>query len=235
MLNNVSNLEIESGNQLNLDFLDDRTKRDGDFIDQIRLMVTRIHKPGEFPCRLGIVSALSGEGVTSVALGVGVVLADDFQSNVCVVDLNWYSSSPLSSSDSPPVRGVSDIIDNEFTLDQALRPTGLPNLLILPAGRLARYKRPKISRSDALVNLLNDLENRFDHLILDIPAILSTSDSVHLASLTDACCLVTHQGVTAQEDVKNAYNEIDHLPVLGLILNRIHYHTPEFLIRLLTP
>jgi Mrp family chromosome partitioning ATPase len=82
-----------------------------------------------------------------------------------------------------------------------------------------------------LVQIIEDLSKEFDHLILDIPAIRATNDAVPLASLGDACCLVIRQGVTTAEDVRLTLDEIDHLPILGVILNRVRLKTPRVILK----
>ena len=69
--------------------------------------------------------------------------------------------------------------------------------------------------------------------MLDIPAVSATNDAVPLASLGDACCLVVHQGVTPIEKVRSTLDEIDHLTVLGVIMNKTHNYTPSFLLNLI--
>ena len=52
-----------------------------------------------------------------------------------------------------------------------------------------------------------------------------------LASLSDACCLVIRQGVTPVEDVRLALDEIEHLTILGTVLNQAHYATPAVILK----
>jgi Mrp family chromosome partitioning ATPase len=203
----------------------------GEVIENVRQLLTRLRKEGEFPKRLALVSALHGEGVTFLSNAIGATLAMDTSSRVCIVDLNWWypSEPPIVPEENA---GLVSVLSGEKTLDDVLVEMGLPNLELLPSGKLSRNARPKTARSEELKNLIEQLDERFDYLILDIPAILASSDSVPLASLADACCLVIQQGVTPLEDVKQALDEIDHLPQLGVILNQITVETPQALIKL---
>lgn len=90
-----------------------------------------------------------------------------------------------------------------------------------------------MARSQELQDVINNLSTRFDFLILDIPAIHSTSDAIPLASLGDACCLVVRQGITTVEDVRLGLDEIDHIPMLGVVLNRVKLATPTFVTKLI--
>ena len=91
-----------------------------------------------------------------------------------------------------------------------------------------------MAHSQALKLLIDELGQRFNYLILDVPAILATNDAVPLASLGSACCLVVRQGETPINDVQLALDEIDHLSVLGAVLNRVKFIMPPGLVRLVS-
>jgi Mrp family chromosome partitioning ATPase len=201
--------------------------------ESMRQLITRLSRENEFPVRLGLVSALKGEGVTYTAYALAAVLAYDTYAKVCVIDLNWRSPSKnsLAFGDKP---GLAKVLSGEAELEEILIPTGIESLYIIPAGTVERSALPGVARSSALRKVLADLELRFDHLILDLPAILSTSDAVPLASLANSCCLVIHQGVTSMEDIRLGLDEIAHLKVCGVVLNRVTAATPNFLLKLIS-
>lgn len=205
-------------------------------IDNIRYMLARIQRDhpehAPLPRRLAMVSALRGEGVTYLCHALGATAANDFPVQVCMVELNWHwpYRSPLVNPENP---GMAGVLNGWAKVEDALVPTGWPNLFVLPAGRFEPNQLPVLARSEQLRKLLNQLNERFDHLILDIPAILSTSDSVPLAGLANGICLVIRHGVTMETDVRAALDEIRHLPVIGTVLNQSEYATPSALVDLL--
>jgi len=207
-------------------------KFSGEVIDSLRYMVTRIMRNGQLPTRLAMVSALRGEGVTYISQALAATVANDMKARVCVVDLNWWWPSPikLAARDNP---GLAAVIAKEAKLDEVIEPTGWSNLALVPAGNMPVEHRPVTARSQELREIIDDLSTRFDYLILDIPAIHSTSDSIPLASLGDACCLVIRQGITTVEDVRLALDEIDHLPIIGVVMNRVKLATPASIAKLI--
>ncbi len=209
------------------------SKIEGDLNENMRMIAMRLQKDGVIPRKLGITSALRGEGVTSICIGLGVTLAHDYEARTCIVDLNWYSPSKLYLSN-PDCLGVADVIFNGATLKEVIRPTGINNLYVLPAGMLEASKYPVAARSKVLGEMIQKLEGFFDHIILDLPAVLTTSDTVHLAALGEGCCVVIRQGVTPTHDIKMALDDIGHLPVLGVVLNRVKLHTPDRIVKLLS-
>ncbi|MCA9936600.1 MAG: hypothetical protein KC415_21845, partial [Anaerolineales bacterium] len=78
---------------------------------------------------------------------------------------------------------------------------------------------------------LDELGKRYDHLLLDTPAILATSDAIPLASLSNGSCLVIKQGVTSIENTKRALDDIAHLHILGVILNQVIVKTPKLFLK----
>ena len=201
-------------------------------IDALRLAVSRLISKKTLPPRLALVSALRQEGVTYISRALATIIANDLDTSVCAVELNWWR--PDKTLILPEGnKGLAGVLADEIKLEQALMPTDRPNLLILPAGKMSVANRPVFARSDYLKETLLKLSEQCEYMILDIPAILSTNDSIPLASLGDACCLVVNQGVTSVEKVRLALDEIDQLPILGVIMNRVKIATPAPLLNLI--
>lgn len=202
----------------------------GPVVESMRYLITRVGNQEPFPSRISIVSALRQEGVTFISRALGATLANDFDSKVCVIELNWWwpSQSPLVG---PSAAGLAAVIAGEISLESAVIATGFKNLSILPAGNLPAPNRPIVSRSQELNAILKELSLRFDHLILDIPAILTTSDAVPLASLGDVCCVVVRQKATSIDDIRSTLDEIAHLKILGVVMNQTHYASPKGLLK----
>ncbi|MEZ4714207.1 MAG: hypothetical protein R3A44_43900 [Caldilineaceae bacterium] len=202
-----------------------------DVMNEFRHMVTHITRDQDLPKRLSIVSALRGEGVSHTALALGATAARDLERNVCVVDLNWWWPSRAWDEVRKLSPGVSLVLQRDATIDEALVRTGSPFLKLLPSGNTSPLQRPIMARGAALKSLLDELDERFDHLILDIPAILATSDAIPLASLGTCCCMVIRQGVGAKTNTARALDEINHLPMLGVVMNRVRLSTPRWLLK----
>jgi Mrp family chromosome partitioning ATPase len=130
--------------------------------------------------------------------------------------------------------GLAAVLMGNTSLDEALVPTALPNLTLLPAGTLSPAQRTAMARHDSLKSCIKQLSRRFDHILLDIPAILATSDAIALASLGNACCMVIKQGVTPVNHAQRALDDVKHLQLLGVILNQTRNSLPVW-VRALIP
>lgn len=228
---------------------------DASIVNSFRHMATNLDFNGGLPGCIAFIAALSGEGVTYTSLAFGTTLATDTTARVCVVELNWWSPGMLAQlsqqgalqakdrggrrrkqaqpssgrTDIPAGPGLAQVLGGTATLDEAIITTEQPNLHLLPAGELPIASRPLMARSKALRELIGQLQQRYDHLILDIPAILTTSDAIALTALSDACVLVVRQGVTPTPSVKRALDDVRNEKVLGVVLNQVQLKTPQFI------
>lgn len=197
-------------------------------ITPLRRMVSLTNRDGDFPRRLALISSLRQEGVSYIARALGTTLAEDMEEKICVIELNWWwpSSTPEEIASTG---GLAAVLSGELTLEEAVVKTSKRNLDILPAGNMPVEKRPPNARSSALHDLIDELSRRYEYLILDVPAITASPDAIPLASLGTACCLVIHQGATLVDEVRTALDDVDHLHLIGVVMNKNMSMIPSLL------
>lgn len=195
-------------------------------LEQVRYLLARIQQDQPLPRRLALTAALSGDGVTFTSYALAASIAHDLDRHTCIVDLNWHRPypSPLLAAREKvktlPVEG----------LNASLYPSGWSNLWLLHFGSVAPAQRAALARSRRLAEVLDGLEKRFDALVLDLPAVLLTSDSVPLAALADGIGLVVRQGATPAQDAQAALAALRSKPVFGTVINRAKFATPRLLL-----
>lgn len=199
-------------------------------IAPLRHMVARTARSEPFPERLAMMASLRQEGVSYLSLALATTMAHDMEATVCVVELNWQRPSEILLSASKN-GGLTAVLTKETQLEDAITRTGIPNLSLLSAGNMDAADHSSFARSSILKDSIEQLSKDFDHLVLDIPAILACNDAIPLASLCTASCLVVRQGVTSVEDARLALDDVDHLPILGVIMNQVHLYTPSIILR----
>jgi Mrp family chromosome partitioning ATPase len=202
----------------------------GEVLEALRYLVARAMRRDTLPARLSLLASARREGVTYLSRALALALVNDLRVRVCAVELNWHWPSPLPAAAGP---GLAGVLVGQATLVQATLPTTNPGLSILPAGELSPADRGFYARSERLKELMAELEQQYDLLILDIPAVEATSDAIPLASLGLAGCLVVSQGKTTVEAARLALDDVDHLPMLGVLMNRARQHTPAAVLRLI--
>jgi Mrp family chromosome partitioning ATPase len=146
--------------------------------------------------------------------------------------MNWWwpSSTPVEIANTG---GLAAVLSGELTLEEAVVKTSKRNLDIYPAGNMPVEKRPPYARSSALRDLIDELSRRYEYLILDIPAITASPDAIPLASFSTACCLVVHQGATLVDEVRTALDDVDHLHLIGVVMNKNSTKIPSLLLKIL--
>lgn len=198
-------------------------------IEPIRYMVTQGMYRDNFTQCISIISAMGGEGVTYTSRALATTLAHDTRQSVCWVDLNWWSPDLMSQQLLSKYSGITDVLYRKAPLEDALIQTTNPFLSLMIAGQVDPQQRPVLSRGKYLGALLKTLKERFDYILLDVPSIKSSSDAIALASLGDSCCVVVQQGMTSSKVVGDVLSEIDHVPVMGVLMNRVQYKTPMWI------
>lgn len=203
----------------------------GSTVQALRYMATRLLVNDELPKRLALVSALREEGVTYNALALATLLAYDTAKRICYVDLNWWHPSRQLQAALLYNRGLAGVLTAATAWDSVLVNTNYTNLALLPAGELAAQQRATTARSSKLVEAITEVSSQFDHLILDLPAVLTTSDAIPLAALAEAGCMVVRQGVSTSELSNRALADMQHVPMLGIILNRTRTEIPAAILK----
>ena len=227
--------------------LDDAPKA---VVDAVRYLVASLERQNaERPTswRLGLTSALAGEGVSFICQTVAAVVAHDYRERVCLIDLNWSRDAlptgrsgarhrrkgrRYSAADHPePGSGLADVLRRQVPLRDVITPTDDPSFTMVAAGSATAAEGEVFARSEELSRIINALGRRNDRLIFDLPAVLVSSSAITLARQADAVGLVVRHGVTTETQAKAALDLLGQIPSVGVVLNRSSSKIPRPLLR----
>jgi Mrp family chromosome partitioning ATPase len=115
--------------------------------------------------------------------------------------------------------GLVNVLEGTDHSLTVIEMAGYENLSLLPAGKAPDYPA-RVARSSLVPEVLNAAKTVFDVLVVDLPAI-NSKNVLPIAQHLDAIVLVIHAGVTPEETVTNALEQMDQSKVLGIVLNRV--------------
>lgn len=184
---------------------------------------------------LAVASAMEREGKSSIASAIAIATAHDYPGDVLLLECDLLRPSLGDDFGVDGGLGLSEILADDGdlvdALAQGLRPTGLPNLWLLPAGN--QQENPsRLLRTARMAGALEELRNRFAFIVLDLPAVLRSGDAPALARLTEGVVFVVRAGSTDQRAVQQAIQLLSGATLHGVVINRWRTTVPEIVRRI---
>lgn len=169
-----------------------------------------------------VTSANPGEGKTFTALNLALSLAYEKDTSALLVDCDAYRQSLLEYLGITASRGWIDVVAaNSAVPDEVVLSTSVPNLEVLPAGRL-RPDIPELMASRSTNQLFSELlfQNPNRIVVIDSLSCLTSTEPSILASLAGQTVLVVAAYKTSREDIASSLRQIEACPNVNLVLNR---------------
>jgi capsular exopolysaccharide synthesis family protein len=168
-------------------------------------------------------SAIPSEGKTFNALHCATAFAQNGLKTILVdADLRRPQLHSELLNGKSEYLGLSDYLSELVTLEQAIAPTHIEKLDLIPAGRHCP-KPIMVLSSPALPTLIKRLLNDYDRVIVDSAPVNAVSDTLLLAKYFNGVCLVVRNGKTPRPAVERAARLLEQsgANVVGTILNRL--------------
>ncbi len=159
------------------------------------------------PKVLAFPSALPGEGKTTTALAfAGVLVAGGCKTLLLECDVRRAALRPMLGIDSEGP-GLVEVLGREADLDEAIMSSGVEDLDLL------LVREPHFSAADLfgggnMEALLDQLKQRYDVIVLDLPPLLGLADGRSLAVLADTNVLVVQWEQTPTKAVESAVSSL---------------------------
>lgn len=173
-----------------------------------------------------VTSGSPWEGKSTVVIMMGVTQARYGQKTL-IVDTDMRRPRMHRTFGIDGDHGLSTLLLGEGTVDQAIYPTEIPNLHVMPCGPVPPNPS-ELLRMERLGTVMADLQARYDTVILDSPPVIPVADPRLLAGLVDGVVLVVKLHHTTQEALKTVRRELAGVgaPLLGTILNDLDVRGP---------
>jgi succinoglycan biosynthesis transport protein ExoP len=116
--------------------------------------------------------------------------------------------------------GLATVIQGEASLDNAIQPSEIPGLSILPSGPLPPNPADLLT-SPRFQQLLASAREKYDYVLVDTPALLAVTDPRVIAPLVDGVLLTFRMTKKSRPDVERSKEVLEDLQanVLGAVVN----------------
>ncbi len=180
---------------------------------------------------IGLTSCVAGEGVTTIAAELAMRAAIHLQLNTVLVDAN--NSRPfvdrLFDVDRGP--GLQEVLESRVRLVEVLQSSRIPNLSVLTSGA-ACDDADRACRTPNLIRAVQELREKYDLVIVDLPAV-ARGVPTGFGALLDGVVLVVEAERVRWEVAQRATASLTSAGVnlLGAVLNKREQHVPPWLYR----
>ena len=165
-----------------------------------------------------VTSSISGEGKTTIAANLAISCAMSGK-KVLLIDGDLRRACQRDIFDfDKHAKGLSDILIGNATWQKAILCNVSETLDLLPAGRFPPNPA-ELLQSKEMISLLNELENVYDLILIDMPPINIVADPLVLSGSVAGCLFVTRQDFSDHRDIRKALIEAEMtgMNVLGFV------------------
>ena len=181
------------------------------------------HKREDRGAVIAFASTASGEGASFVSYNAALMLATVYHQKVCWIDANFQTpQKALAHAEGP---SLATLLQNPERLAE-LRPAGNPTLV--PGGLNLQAVRGLFA-DQKCHDLVRGLSARFDFTLIDLPPVLSTTDTALMATATDGLTLVIEQRFLKREIIGHGMEALraKSVRLLGAVINKRSFDLPK--------
>jgi len=176
-----------------------------------------------------IASSFEGEGKSTIACNIAVVLAQN-GARVLLVDADLRRGTVQDFFGMERKGGLSMLLSGQGGEDAYDHPVAeLPGLTVLPCGPQSPNPGALLS-SRKLADAVDQWRRDYDYVIIDSAPILPVADSLYLPSIIDAVVLVVRAGVTRKKALQRTRSMLTrlHANIAGIVVNDIDLRIENF-------
>ncbi len=176
---------------------------------------------GNPPRVILVTSSQPGEGKTTTAVNTAISLAQ-LGASVLLIDADLRRPTVHKTFKLPHTRGLSSYLSGSGKVEDLIIKLSVPNLSVLTAGPVPPNPAELIS-SDRMKELLKSLSEKYDHILIDSPPLVSVTDPVILSTMVDGSILVVQAGRSTRDLIRRARQELNGVgaKIFGVVLNNV--------------
>ncbi|MGH7999920.1 MAG: GumC family protein [Brasilonema sp.] len=199
-----------------------------DLVEPYRTLFKTLEFRSSKQLRVIVVSStISGEGKSVVASHLAAV-AGMLSWRTLIIDADLRRPTQHTLFNIAPGPGITEVLEGNISLLDAVQPTDIENLDVLTCGEL--HGRPsQLLESIAMKSLMAEAAENYDFVIIDTPPLTACADTATLAQEGDGVMLITRPGFTDKEVLSRCVWELtqNRIPILGVVVNGITQLTQQ--------
>lgn len=173
-----------------------------------------------------VTSPAPGDGKSTLASNLAIALAQ-VGKRVLLLDADLRRPGQHEIFGVENAAGLSDVLEREAAGDAVVQKTTVENLEIIPSGPLPESPAEALN-SQRLVDLLDALADKYDHVVIDSAPTLLVTDARIVAASCDVSVLVLHADRADRRQAELARDGLAGVGahVLGVVLNGVPRRSP---------
>jgi capsular exopolysaccharide synthesis family protein len=172
---------------------------------------------------LGLVSAIGGEGKTTIAIALSVILGEEPNTRVLLLDADLRHRDLERRLGIKPSSGLADWLKAPRG-EIAVQRLSNSNTFILGAGRPPKNPWELIT-SPHLPILFNAARREFRYVVVDCPPQVPVADTARIQESLDGILLVVRARSAPRETLTAAVDQLSAEKILGVVLNDVRATT----------
>ena len=168
-----------------------------------------------------VTSTIPGEGKTFITTNLSAVFSHSGERTL-IIDADLRNPNQHRSFDVTSDNGLSGYLGSNIAFETIVQPTNVPNLDIIPAGRVPANPHELLG-SPRMQELLADLRQRYDRILIDTPPVSAVSDALILLPKTDGVLFVVQFGTVTRDFIVRTLQKLHNCNanLLGAVLNNV--------------
>lgn len=176
---------------------------------------------------IGITSSFPAEGKSYCSINIAYSIAKS-GSRVLLMegDLRKPSLGYKLMMRSASIKGLTDLLCGMTNVKEAVIKSNLhENLDLILSGKLPPNPQELLG-SNRMVKLVEALSKAYDYIIVDLPPVISVSDTLSLSNCLDGVVLVVREKMSQKRILKDSVKQLKHagIKVFGFVFNDVSFN-----------
>ena len=174
-----------------------------------------------------VTSAVPGDGKSMVCANLAISLAH-VGARVLLVDADLRRGQMHERFSVPDQPGLAEVLAEQCAWSEAVVHTSIPNLDLLPCGKLPR--RPASLLISRTKKVLEQMDGHYDYYLFDSAPVMAADDVSSLAPQVDGILMVIRAGSTEGRIAQSALDllYLRKVNVVGLVFNAVSPKAREY-------